>query len=110
MADLRGGSREIGRAMSMADAAPNLSATPRSQMGSAFQDGDGTFDANYSKIAGSAAAGGTSSKAAGGGSSSSRKPGRCVVCCVNYAYVRARRVVPPGSLPTGCFRVWNGDA
>lgn len=82
MAGLRGGSREIGRAMSMADAAPMLSATPRSQAGSAFQDGDGTFDANYSKIAGSSAAaggaGGTSSRGAAGGSSSSRKPGRCV--------------------------------
>lgn len=44
--------RDIGRTMSMADAAPMLSTTPRgSQLGSAFQDGDGAFDASYGKIA-----------------------------------------------------------
>ncbi|CAM9885596.1 unnamed protein product [Ectocarpus sp. 6 AP-2014] len=58
--------RDIGRQMSMADAAPMLSATPRSgQLGSAFQDGDGGFDTT-----------GAGARAAGGsGSSSSRKPG-----------------------------------
>lgn len=69
---------DIGRAMSMADAAPMLSTTPRgSQLGSAFQDGDGAFDASYSKVTGAAgtAAGGGSR---GGSSSTSRKPGRCV--------------------------------
>lgn len=66
---------DIGRAMSMADAAPMLSTTPRgsqSQLGSAFQDGDGAFDAGYSKAAGTTAGGGSR----GGSSSVSRKPGR----------------------------------
>ena len=61
--------------MSMADAAPMLSTTPRgsqSQLGSAFQDGDGAFDAGYSKAAGTTAGGGSR----GGSSSVSRKPGR----------------------------------
>eukprot|EP00752_Nemacystus_decipiens_P004093 g3746.t1 len=63
---------DIGRAMSMADAAPMLSTTPRgSQPGSAFQDGDGAFDASYSKAAGTAVGGGSR----GGSSSTSRKPG-----------------------------------
>lgn len=65
--------RDIGRAISMADAAPMLSTTPRgssslSMPGSAFEEGGGGFDSSYGK----------SSTGAGVGSSSiSRKPGRC---------------------------------
>lgn len=80
------GRRDIGRAMSMADAAPMLSTTPRgSQLGSAFQDGDGAFDASYSKMAGAGAGPTTGGGSRGGSSSTSRKPGRCV-CCVPLSF------------------------
>lgn len=84
----RGG--DIGRAMSMADAAPMLSTTPKgSQLGSAFQDGDGAFDASYGKVAGAAAgAAATGGGSRGGSSSNSRKPGRCG--CVLMSLSRSR--------------------
>lgn len=79
MAANGGGKRDIGRAMSMAEAAPMLSTTPRgSQLGSAFQDGDGAFDASYGKIAG-AAAGTTAGGGSRVGSASTKKPGRLVL-------------------------------
>lgn len=80
--------REIGRAVSMAEAAPILSQSPRGggggdhhQPGSAFQDGDGAFDSSYGRTA---AGGAAATARGGGGASNSRKPGRCVcVCCVS---------------------------
>ena len=64
----------LNRAMSMAEAAPILSTTPRSQMGSAFQEGD-SFAAGATS-ASTAAVGAGGRSAGGGASSSSRKPGR----------------------------------
>ena len=66
----------LNRAMSMAEAAPILSTTPRSQMGSAFQEGD-SFAAGTTGASGaSTATVGAGRSGAGGASSSSRKPGR----------------------------------
>lgn len=72
--------QDIGRAMSMAEAAPMLSSSPRGgghhqhqhQPGSAFQDGDGAFDAT-----GRTAGGATAASRGGGGA----KAGRCVFGC-----------------------------
>lgn len=66
--------KDINRAMSMAEAAPMLSTTPRGALGSAFQE-ETSFDSRGGAkgASGSAAAG-----AASVSSSSSRKPGRYV--------------------------------
>lgn len=53
------GRKEINRAVSMADAAPMLSTTPRAGLGSAFEEGE-SFDSR-------------SNTARGGASSSARK-------------------------------------
>lgn len=105
--------KDINRAMSMAEAAPMLSTTPRGPLGSAFQE-ETSFDSRGGAkgASGSAAAG-----AASVSSSSSRKPGRYVSadqavfpCLLWYVCCRYVQVVHHRSRdtkPAACGRTYR---